>query len=164
MMKFCQNGNQDALQMLDGLKNHQAVQKMKCYIQHGNVSTYEHCENVAELSYRLNRRFHLHADEKALLTGAMLHDFYLYDWHEHDRSHALHGFRHPERAVRNAVHYFHIGAKEQQIIRSHMWPLTLTCFPACREAWIVCLADKCCAVAETFAGKSPVDRHSRQSG
>jgi hypothetical protein len=53
------------------------VQQMKQFIQHGNVSTYEHCESVARLSYSIDRRLSLHSDLKVLLTGAMLHDFYL---------------------------------------------------------------------------------------
>ena len=135
------------------LRQNPRVLLMKNYLQHGRVSTYEHCENVAKASIHLNHSFHLHADERIMVRAAMLHDFYLYDWHMPDPSHRLHGFCHPERAARNAVSYFNAGVKEQQIIRSHMWPLTLTKIPRCREAWIVCLADKCCAVTETLFRK-----------
>ena len=137
----------------DVLKNPR-VRQMGQYVQHGKVSTLEHCENVARLSCRINRAFHLHGDERALVRGGMLHDFYLYDWHKWDGgTHALHGFQHPERAAKNAIRYFQISEKERQIIRCHMWPLTITKLPKCREAWIVCLADKCCAVAETVRRK-----------
>lgn len=44
---------------------------------------------------------------------------------------------------------FHIGKREQQIIESHMWPLTLRHVPETREAAIVCIADKCCSFYET---------------
>ena len=74
------------------LKEDSRIQKMSQYIQHGKVSTYDHCCRVADLSSRINRRLRLHADEETLLKGAMLHDYYLYDWHEKDGgTHRLHG-------------------------------------------------------------------------
>lgn len=79
--------------ILSELQSNDHVRKMKQYIQHGTVSTYDHCKSVAELSYRIDRCFSLRSDLNVLLTWAMLHDFYLYDWHEAgDGSHRLHGF------------------------------------------------------------------------
>ena len=133
------------------LLKHHEVKRMKGFIQHGSVSTYDHCRSVAHASFRLNRALHLHADEKKLVTGAMLHDFYLYDWHHKDGgTHDLHGFIHAGRAADNAEKYFHVGKEIQEIIRSHMWPLNLTRLPRTREAWIVCLTDKYCSLKETL--------------
>lgn len=61
---------------------HPEVQRMREFIQHGDVTTYQHCKNVVLVSFWLNRRFHLGADETSLAVGAFLHDFYLYDWHK----------------------------------------------------------------------------------
>lgn len=58
---------------------HPEVQRMREFIQHGDVTTYQHCKNVVLVSFWLNRRFHLGADETSLAVGAFLHDFYLYD-------------------------------------------------------------------------------------
>ena len=80
-----------------------------------------------------------------------LHDFYLYDWHEKSTWHRWHGFSHPSRAWENARRHFPMGAKEENIIRSHMWPLIPWQIPKSREAVIVCLADKCCSLYETTA-------------
>lgn len=137
-------------------EEHPAVKQMRRYIQHGSVTTYEHCRNVVLVSFWLNRRLHLGADETALAVGALLHDFYLYDWHRRKTfkglSHLfeMHGFTHPQRACANAERVFNITPKEQNIISSHMWPLTLRCVPRCREAVIVCLADKYCALVESM--------------
>ena len=127
--------------------HHPDVQRMREYIQHGSVTTYQHCKNVALVSFWLNRRLHLHADETSLAVGALLHDFYLYDWHTTGTFHGLrrlfemHGFSHPGYACVNAKRVFSITTKEQSIIASHMWPLTFRHVPTCREAVIVCLAD-----------------------
>ncbi len=51
---------------------------------------------------------------------------------------------------------FGITKKEQNIIASHMWPLTFRHIPTCREAVIVCLADKYCAVVESMFRRSRV--------
>ena len=64
------------------------VQRMREFIQHGDVTTYQHCKNVVRVSFWLNRRLHLHADETSLAVGAFLHDFYLYDWHKRIRTFA----------------------------------------------------------------------------
>ena len=79
----------------------------------------------------------------------MLHDYFLYDWHQKDPSHRLHGFRHPKTALGNAQRDYYLNWKEKNIIARHMFPL-IPVPPQCREAWIVCLADKWCALGETM--------------
>ena len=141
----------NAKQTLDELKKNPKVRQMKNYCQHGNVSTFEHCERVAKMSVRLNRKFSLGADEKKLVEGAMLHDFFLYDWHEGEFDlRSMHGFRHAEKARENAAKYLKVDDDVQQIIYSHMFPLNITRVPKSREAWIVCFADKYCSSVETL--------------
>ena len=130
---------------------HRKVQEMKKYIQHGRVSTFEHCKNVADLSLSISRILPIKVDRRKLAVGAMLHDFYLYDWHKgDDGSGKLHGFSHAARAYKNAKKYFDIDEDTGHIIRSHMWPLNLTSVPGSKEAWIVCIADKCVSLGETL--------------
>ncbi len=138
-------------EILSGLKANSKVQEMKHYTQHGNVSTYEHCDSVAKLSYTIDKRLSLHSDLHVLLVGAMLHDFYLYDWHNHDGgSHHLHGFSHAKEACENAREYFQIDDRTSRVIACHMWPLTLGNCPKSREEWIVWFADKCISLHETL--------------
>ena len=141
-------------EMLAELFTDKHVREMKRYRQHGQVSTYEHCKNVARLSFKVDRKLRLHSNKETLIKGAMLHDFYLYDWHEGDGgTHRLHGFSHAETACRNARKYFSTDAAVNHVIYSHMWPLNLTKIPASREAWVVCFADKIAALSETLFRK-----------
>ncbi len=127
------------------------VQEMKRFVQHGGISTYEHCRRVAELSYSINKKLGLRSDKDVLLKGAMLHDFHLYDWHKWDGgAHWSHGFSHAGIAMRNARDMLGVDEKTQDVIRCHMWPLNLTSVPRSREAWIVCCADKISAVYEAL--------------
>lgn len=60
-----------------------------------------------------------------------------------------HGFKHPLIARYNADAVFKLNEKERNIIQTHMWPLTITQLPHCREAYLVCLADKMSSSWET---------------
>lgn len=124
------------------------MQSEKNFVQHANVSCYEHSVNVAEKSLFLARVFNKKVDEKSLVRGALLHDYFLYDWHM--SGHRLHGFFHAKRALRNAERDFELSEIEKDIIKRHMFPLNL-CPPKFRESRIVCLADKICAIEEIFS-------------
>ena len=132
---------------LRGVRETHDAQRMKTFIQHGHITTYEHVMNVVCMSYELNKTLHLHADRRSLVLGAFLHDFYLYDWHDPTSNDGLHGFRHPVRALEKAQALFPLNAKERNIIESHMWPLTLVP-PKYPEAWVVTSMDKYCATIE----------------
>ena len=126
--------------------------QMKQFIQHGDVSTYDHCLLVAYYSFLWMRKLHIRCSEDELIRGALLHDYYLYDWHEKEKWHRMHGFRHPGFALSNAQRDFELSEKEKEIIRKHMWPLTIIP-PTCREAWIVNSADTFISLIETIASR-----------
>ena len=93
----------------------------------------------------------IRSEERDIIRGALLHDYFLYDWHHHTHKKGwknLHGFTHPETALNNARKEYHLSPREQDIIKKHMWPLTVVP-PRCREAWIVTAADKYCSLLET---------------
>ena len=85
-----------------------------------------------------------------VVRGAFLHDFYLYDWHQNAYIGRLHGLHHPAIALQNAMERYTLTRTERNIIESHMWPLTFFTVPKCREAFIVCIADKICSSYETI--------------
>lgn len=131
----------ETLQML--LENTSLKEMDRC-LQHGDITTLTHCILVAYYSYALDLKLHLHSDAKSLIVGALLHDYFLYDWHDKAKWHKWHGFRHAKFAYLNAKRDYPINALEAEIIRKHMWPLNIYP-PTCREAWIVNLVD-------TFSG------------
>lgn len=126
-----------------------AVQKMAAFIQHGDTTCLQHVMAVAYFSLRLSRCLHVRCHQREMIRGALLHDFFLYDWHEKRGHHSWHGFTHPAAALRNASLLCPLTKRERDIIVKHMWPLTLK-FPRYRESYIVCLADKICSLQETF--------------
>ena len=138
------------LTCLDELNQNERFQSMKNYIQHGDVSTYDHVLSVAYYSFLLSQRLPLSIHKRELIRAALLHDFYLYDWHEKDVAHKWHGFHHAHKARDNAKAYFQINELEEGIILTHMWPLTLRDVPASQEALIVCLVDKWISTQETL--------------
>ena len=120
-------------------------------LQHGQISVYEQAYMVAVLCFELAIMCRIRADMRALVRGALLHDYFLYDWHEKDKSHRLHGFIHAERALKNAESDFRLTDIERNMIRAHMFPLNLV-LPRYRESVLLCVADKICATRETVAG------------
>ena len=104
----------------------------------GGVRQFLHCGKVQDSC-------------RSSCTGALLHDYFLYDWHEKDDSHKWHGFYHAGKALQNAMEDFALSEIEKETIRRHMFPLN-PIPPRCREAWIVTLADKICSGGETVEG------------
>ena len=125
--------------------------------QHGDVSVALHCFFAAVVCVRLARALALRVDTRALVRGALLHDYFLYDWHDPDPSHRLHGFRHAGFALRNAGRDFFLGPIERNMIASHMFPMNLV-LPRFRESLLLCLADKICSFCETFHLAPPVGK------
>ena len=80
------------LTIADELLQDERIWSMQNYIQHGSVSCLEHSFVVSYYCYTLIKRLHVSCDERALVRGALLHDYFLYDWHEPEAWHRLHGF------------------------------------------------------------------------
>lgn len=131
--------------------NSDNFRRTKEHIQHGNVTVNDHVMDVARYSLALCDRLHIRCSRTEMIRGALLHDYFLYDWHQPDfvHPHRLHGFYHPGTALRNASREYELTGRERDIIKKHMWPLTLVP-PTCREAWIVTAADKWCSLLETL--------------
>ena len=145
--------NQDYINIIkffgSDILNSKNMEKQKGFIQHGDVSVYEHSLRVAYLSIKIVSKFHLRVNMRSLIRGALLHDYFLYDWHIKDKSHRLHGFTHPKTAYKNAKKEFKVNDIEKDIIIKHMFPLVVVP-PMYLESYIVTVADKISATKETF--------------
>lgn len=124
-----------------------AVQEMKKFQHHANTSCYQHCINVAYFNYQLCRLLHLDAVSAA--RAGMLHDLFLYNWHEHTEKTGdhFHAMTHPRKALENAQKYFKLNELEKEIILKHMWPLTVIP-PKHLESYIIVMTDKYCGSCE----------------
>ncbi len=145
------------------LKEDPEIQKMASFTMHNGNTTLQHVENVADVSFRIAEKLGIDIDEKALARGAMLHDYYLYTFKETKMSPYRHGISHPETALKNASKRHRLTEKETNIIRSHMWPMTFLHPPMSREAVLVCLADKYCAVNEMLLKKHDLSEKKQQN-
>jgi uncharacterized protein len=130
------------------------AQVLKTFTQHGETTVFEHCLSVAKFSllmaHFLERTLKINIDKDSLVRGALLHDYFLYDWHDKAvPGRRVHGFTHPTTARKNAERDFGLNDLERDIISKHMFPVTP--FPPMhRESVIVNLADKWCALCETL--------------
>ena len=114
---------------------------MKNFTQHGTTTVFEHCVSVAKFSllmaYYLERTMKIKVDRDSLVRAALLHDYFLYDWHDKTiPGHNIHGFTHPRTAMLNADRDFGLNAVEKDIISKHMFPLTFMP-PRYRESVLV---------------------------
>lgn len=123
------------------------VTALKEQTQHANNSRFYHCLCVSYYTYVICKKFNL--DYISAARGAMLHDFYFYDWRNKnvEGQKKFHAFRHPRIALNNANDIFELNNIEKDVILKHMWPLTLP-FPHYKESYIVTLVDKYCATNE----------------
>lgn len=108
----------------------------KRFFQHGTVTVFDHSVAVALMCLQL---------------AALLHDYFLYDWHIKEKGRPLHGTHHARRAMKNAERDFGLNKIERNMILAHMFPLNLT-LPRYRESVLLCTADKFCALRETARG------------
>ena len=119
------------------------------FVQHGSTSTLLHSLAVAYKAGEIvcsRGRSHLLPEA---WRAALLHDYYLYDWHDSAQAGRLHGFTHPGIALKNAYEDFpDLTWREADAIARHMFPLTPV--PPCSAVgWAVVAADKVCACYET---------------
>ncbi|KLU59027.1 hypothetical protein CEB3_c50470 [Peptococcaceae bacterium CEB3] len=140
-------------ELVQDILDHPEFKQLTAFPHHKPFTVYDHSLHVAWLTYTCSVRLRQvlpSLDSRSATRGALLHDFFLYDWHlpRPDGKH-WHGLRHPRTAYQNADRCFCLSTKEQDIILSHMWPLTPR-WPRSLEAFLVCITDKVATVGELW--------------
>ena len=131
------------------------VAKLSQYGHHREKTRLEHVKEVAGISFLWSKRLALDSD--AIVRGALLHDLFFYDWlREGPR---WHGFRHHNIALRNAREITALSKKEEDIIKKHMWPLTVVP-PRYMESLVVSLVDTFCSARDYLSVKKQ-DKHAK---
>ena len=149
------------IRCLKELSEQSKLRRMESFIQHGDTSCLKHTVAVAYYSIRFAEFMGIKYKKTDLIRGALLHDYFLYDWHDGKKERKIHGFTHPTAALLNAEKDFSLTDTERDIIKNHMFSLTIMT-PKTRESWIVCLVDKYCSLYETFKRNNAYNRINRR--
>ena len=136
------------MSIVNNILNNEEFLKIK-KIEHHGISRYDHSLKVSYYSYKIAKILHLDYEQTAI--GGLLHDFFLSPEDRTQSERIISVFTHPKQAVLTAKEQFNLTAKEEDMIRSHMFPINLS-IPKYAESWIVSMVDKCVATNE-FAFK-----------
>ena len=112
-------------------------------IDHHGITRYEHSLRVAYYSYLITKFLRL--DYKETTIAAMLHGFFIDETNNDNAITKL--IKHPNYAVQNAKEYFELSEKQEDIIKTHMFPVTFMP-PKYLESWIVDIVDDIAAIYE----------------
>ena len=128
------------------------ILRMKEISMHRGSNCYIHSFKVAKLAIKRALR-HKKGNLYTILIGAILHDYYLYDWRVDTSKMRHHLSKHPYIAAENAERDFGIYTPIKEAIQSHMWPVNLKDFPKTKEARIISNADKTIYLKEIVCSK-----------
>lgn len=160
MDKFRQRALNDKTYMeyISDIYNDSNFAVMDKYEHHNTYTRLDHCIHVSYSTYLwLKKLAPGYRYMREACRGALLHDFFLYEWHTENPFPVpcMHAWKHPERAYLDAKKYFNISPVEKHIILTHMYPLYLG-IPSSKAAWMVIWFDKYWACREGFRSFSPL--------
>ena len=152
-MKITEEQKQRLEDLYQTFLNDEKILRMKNISMHRGSNCYEHSFKVAKKAIKkaINTK---DVNLEVVLLGAILHDYYLYDWRSDRSKLKKHGHNHPGIAIENAVRDFNISEDVKKVIKTHMWPINIKQFPNTKEAKIVSLADKAVTIGESLSSKS----------
>ncbi len=139
--------DKEYMNIIKDLIINETVLKMKEYRQHFNISCFDHCLFVSYNSYLICKKHNL--DYKSVARAGLLHDLFLYDWRKRQNGRkGHHAFTHGNTALENAMKITNLNEREKDIIKKHMWPVTLD-IPRYKETFVITCVDKIIAILES---------------
>ena len=132
------------MSIVNNILDNEEFMKIK-KIEHHGISRFDHSLKVSYYSYKSAKILHL--DYEQTSVGGLLHDFFLSPENRTQKERMKSVFTHPKQAVEMARTQFELTKKEEDMIRSHMFPINLS-VPKYAESWIVSMVDKCVATNE----------------
>lgn len=132
------------MRIVNNILKDEDFQKIKT-IEHHGISRYDHSMRVAYYSYKVAKFLRL--DYVGTARGGLLHDFFLSPENRTNKDRFISTFVHPKEALQTAKTHFKLTKKEEDMIRSHMFPINLS-VPKYAESWIVSTVDKVVATNE----------------
>ena len=136
--------DKEFMQSASSILSHKEFIKTKQIVHHGSTR-FSHSVKVGYLSYKVSKV--LGFDTESAIRAGTLHDFFLIRDDENIATSSKMLIKHPSMAKENAINYFGVNEKEQNIIESHMFPIS-SVVPNSKEAWIVTFCDKIVAISE----------------
>ena len=130
--------------IVEDILNNKEFKKIK-YIEHHGVTRYEHLYRVSYYSYIIANKLHFKSKEVA--RAGLLHDFFYSKEKRTMKEKFLSTFIHPKWALKNSLNYFELNEVEQDIIKSHMFPINIS-LPKYKESILVSIVDKLVATYE----------------
>ncbi len=137
--------DEEFFNIIERIIDNKEFQKTKDITHHG-ITRYDHCLRVAYFSYKVSKFLHLNYQE--ITEAAILHDFFL---NEMESENGLDRLRkHPQIAAENAKKYFNINKRQEDMIKTHMFPITLAP-PTHIGSYIIDIVDDVAAIYEKTA-------------
>lgn len=127
--------------------NSSELESLKLITHHIYTTRFQHCLNVSYHNYLICSFLGL--DAKSAARAGLLHDLFYYDrkeYNKHKKSFS-HSRFHSLVALENASKLTEINDIERDIIENHMFPSTRQ-LPKHKEAYVIVIVDKYCAVLE----------------
>ena len=149
LMKEISNREKQYINIVSDILEHNEFKKTK-YITHHGLNRYDHSVRVSYYSYKFAKLFRLDYDETA--RAGLLHDFFLVDNEVISVKEKMNTLvNHPKYAERYAAKYFELSDKERDIIRSHMFPISVVAVPKYAESWLVNVVDNAVSICEAIS-------------
>lgn len=148
-MKEISNREKQYIAIVNDILKHKEFIKTKSITHHG-LNRYDHSVRVSYYSYKIAKLFRLDYDEVA--RAGLLHDFFLVDNEVISVKEKMNTLiNHPKYAEAYAAKYFDLSDKERDIIRSHMFPVSVISVPKYAESWLVNVIDNAVSICEALS-------------